>query len=175
MKPQHIAGRLLGKLLTSHPLTRLWPRLPFSRKTRNRILWLLSPKFLVGVIGLVLDEQGQILLMCHTYRPDTPWGLPGGGLRPGESLEECLQRELREEANMEVEIDKLLSVQSHFDRQLVDMIFACHPAPGQSLANFQPNAEVSEARFFDIENLPEAMPPTQRRLIGVALEKLRET
>ncbi|MHB1533980.1 MAG: NUDIX hydrolase [Acidimicrobiales bacterium] len=49
--------------------------------------------------GLCFDAYGQVLLVC-SYDADatTPyWNLPGGGVEPGESLEECLVREVAEE------------------------------------------------------------------------------
>src|SRR4051812_39518773 len=107
-------------------MTHLWGQLPIPGRARSAIIWLLSAKFTVGVSGLVRDEEGRVLLLRHTYRPAWPWGLPGGGLRPGESLEDCLHRELLEETGLEIEIEGLLSAASHYDRKLVDMIFACH-------------------------------------------------
>jgi len=155
-------------------LIRLWGRLPLPGMARNWIVWLLSPKFTVGVVGLVRDEQGCVLLLRHTYRPGKPWGLPGGGLRPGERLEDCLRREMHEETGLEVEIDALLSAAAHYDRKLVDMIFTCHLRPGQSLAAFKPNAEVSEARYFAPDELPQGMSRGQRRLILVAVRQAEE-
>jgi 8-oxo-dGTP diphosphatase len=135
--------------------TWLWGHLPLKRRMRGRLIWLLSPKFVVGVSGVLLDEQDRILLLRHTYRGDTPWGLPGGGLKAGESLEECLQREFLEETGMRVEAVSMLSGAAHPERRLVDMIFSCRLLPGESLDSFQPNAEVSEARFFAPDELPE--------------------
>jgi ADP-ribose pyrophosphatase YjhB (NUDIX family) len=142
-----------------------------THRIRTALLWLLNPKFLVGVTGLVLDEEGRVLLLRHTYRRSKPWGLPGGGLRPRESLEDCLRREIREETGLEVEIDALLSVAAHFDRRLVDMIFLCKLLPGYSLAGFRANSEVTEARYFPPDELPEGMTRGQRKLIGVALRQ----
>ena len=53
------------------------------------------------------------------------------------------------------------------------MIFACRPLPGESLDNFKPNAEVSEARFFDVDELPDGISIGQRKLIWVALAQAR--
>lgn len=142
-----------------------------TRRIRTSLIWLFSPKFTVGVVGLVRNEQGQILLLRHTYRRSLPWGLPGGGLTPGESLEECLRREIREEVGIEIEIDRLLSAAAHFDRRLVDMIFSCRPTPGQSLDAFRPNSEVSEARYFSPHDLPNDLPKGQHKLIQVALRQ----
>ncbi|HUP27692.1 MAG TPA: NUDIX domain-containing protein, partial [Chloroflexia bacterium] len=152
-------------------LVYLWGRIPFPRRVRTALIWLLSPKFTVGVVALVLDEEGRVLLLRHTYRRSRPWGLPGGGLKPGETLEECLKREMREEAGMEIEIDSFLSAAAHRDRRLVDMIFSCRPAAGQSLATFRANSEISEAGFYPPDALPEGVSSAQRTLIATALRQ----
>jgi 8-oxo-dGTP diphosphatase len=55
------------------------------------------------VVAGVLQKGGQILI-CQR-RADQPhplkWEFPGGKLEPGESPEEALRRELREELNIE--------------------------------------------------------------------------
>jgi 8-oxo-dGTP diphosphatase len=145
--------------------------LPLKGWMRTKIIWLLSPKYVVGVSGLVRDDQGRVLLLRHTYRGRWPWGLPGGGLKPGESLEECLEREVLEEAGLQVEAEHLLSAAAHYDRLLVDMIFSCRLLPGQNLDNFAPNPEIAEARFFPLDTLPEEISWGQRRLIRIALSQ----
>jgi ADP-ribose pyrophosphatase YjhB (NUDIX family) len=149
--------------------------MPIKGRFRSAIVWLLSPKYLVGVSGLVLDEHGHVLLLHHTYRGRYPWGLPGGGLKPGESLEECLEREVFEETGLRVEAEHMLSAAAHYDRRLVDMIFSCRLADGRGLERFRPSAEVSEARFFGLEELPEGMLAGHGRLIERAVELQRET
>ena len=155
-------------------LTWLWGRLPIRGRLRTIIMWWLSPKYMVGVSGLIRDEAGRILLLKHTYRGKEPWGLPGGGLKPGESLEQCLLREVWEETGMRAEITHMLSCAAHPDRRLVDMIFSCRLLPGESLDAFQPNAEVAEARWFNASDLPFNTTKGQRRLIKVALGQAEE-
>jgi ADP-ribose pyrophosphatase YjhB (NUDIX family) len=154
-------------------LTWLYGKLPLTRRMRTALIWLLSPKFVVGVVGLVCDDEGRVLLLKHTYRRRNPWGLPGGGLTPGESLEECLKREIREETGMEVVVEKMLSAGAHPDRRLVDAIFACKLRPGESLASFRPNTEISEARFFPPDRLPKEVSWGLRQLLDVALRQAR--
>jgi ADP-ribose pyrophosphatase YjhB (NUDIX family) len=141
---------------------------------RSAIVWLLSPKYVVGVSALVLDERDRVLLLRHTYRGKWPWGLPGGGLKPGESLEECVEREVMEETGLKVEAEHMLSAAAHYDRRLVDMIFSCRVLPGYDLTTFKPNAEVSEARFFSRNDLPHGMSWGQRRLVAIALMQAEE-
>ena len=58
------------------------------------------------VVGLVWSRRGELLL-CR-MNPDRgvfpgQWGLPGGGIEPGERMEEALRREMREEIGVEIE------------------------------------------------------------------------
>jgi ADP-ribose pyrophosphatase YjhB (NUDIX family) len=60
------------------------------------------PLVLVRPTLIMLNHEGEILLVKHS---DDTWGLPGGLLEPGESVEGALKRELNEE--LDVCIDKL--------------------------------------------------------------------
>jgi 8-oxo-dGTP pyrophosphatase MutT (NUDIX family) len=60
-----------------------------------------------GVAAVIFDE-GRVLLQ---RRDDTGrWGLPGGGVEPGESVRQALIREVREETGLEVEPLRLIGV-----------------------------------------------------------------
>lgn len=58
------------------------------------------------VAGLVWNRRGQLLLcQMSPHRGVFPgqWGIPGGGLESGESMEVALRRELREEIGVEID------------------------------------------------------------------------
>jgi len=58
----------------------------------------------------VIRHQGRILICQRRAEGGRPglWEFPGGKREPGESLKECLVREVREEVGCEVVVGKLL-------------------------------------------------------------------
>ena len=53
----------------------------------------------VSVAALVTNDEGKILLVNSPWRG---WEYPGGLIEPGETFQEALHREIREEAGVEV-------------------------------------------------------------------------
>ena len=64
------------------------------------VYWRFARAMTLGVRALVIDEEGRIFLVKHSYV--SGWHLPGGGVEAGETLAEALARELREEGNIEI-------------------------------------------------------------------------
>lgn len=86
------------------------------------------------VVAAVVRRGDAILI---SRRPDRPsrrgqWEFPGGKVEPGESEEEALRRELREELGCEPAVGALLLRHSHRYPDLdVELAFyACTIAPG---------------------------------------------
>ena len=64
------------------------------------LYWRLSRGLTVGVRALVIDPQGRVFLVKHSYIAG--WHLPGGGVEIDEPVSVALARELREEGNIEL-------------------------------------------------------------------------
>jgi 8-oxo-dGTP pyrophosphatase MutT (NUDIX family) len=82
---------MTGRALLRAVLTSLY-------RLRGYYWWLARP-FSLGVKALVLDQEGRVLLVKHTYQPG--WHLPGGRVEKGESALAGAQRELREETGLD--------------------------------------------------------------------------
>lgn len=78
-------------------------------------------------IAGILVENGKVLMIEQEKKGNKYWLLPGGGLDFGESFEECIKREFREEAGIEVEPEKLVfiseSIAPDNSRHIVNLYF----------------------------------------------------
>jgi ADP-ribose pyrophosphatase YjhB (NUDIX family) len=61
-----------------------------------------------GGSALVLDEHGRVLLQRRADSGN--WALPGGSMDIGETLHQCVIREVKEETGLDVEITGLLGI-----------------------------------------------------------------
>ena len=119
-------------------------------------------QFRIGVNALIFNN-GRIL-MAHRRDIDW-WNLPGGGMELGETVEEAVQREVREETGLEVAIEQLVGVYSKPQKQEVVLTFRCH-ITGGSLAATE---ESRECRFFAPNDLPVNTLPKHRQRVEDAL------
>jgi len=118
----------------------------------------------------VIWREGRVLIAQRPldHMLGGLWEFPGGKQQAGESLVDCLQREIREELNFEIEVgDPLVTVEhaySHF--RITLHAFQCTHAAGQPQA-----IEVANFAWVTLDQLDSyAFPVTDQKII----KKLRE-
>jgi mutator protein MutT len=65
-------------------------------------------------VGAVIVQDGRVVLIQRGVEPlKGQWSLPGGAVELGETLEECVVREMQEETGLDVDVGPVIEV---FDR-----------------------------------------------------------
>ena len=86
------------------------------------------PDHSVDVAAGLIFREGKLLIAQRPLTGHLPgvWEFPGGKRHSGESFEECLRRELREELGVEVEVgERLLSLDHDYPERRVHLEFFC--------------------------------------------------
>ena len=115
----------------------------------------LNPKPTASAI--LLDEGGRVLLGRRGVEPFLGfWDTPGGFAQPGESLEQWVRRELREEAGVEIEVGRLVAgvpdTYGPTGDATINAFFECRLLSGEP----RPDDDVAELRWFAPVALPAA-------------------
>ena len=131
------------------------------------LYWRLVRGMTLGVRGVVLDAEGRVFLIHHTYV--SGWQLPGGGVEAGETLLDALRRELMEEGRIEVLAEPVLHglfFNSHVSRRDHVAIYVIREFRQDRMP--EPNREISACGFFAVDALPaDTTEGTQRRIAEV--------
>lgn len=133
------------------------------------------PVIMVGAGVLITDERGRLLLGKRS--DNHSWGIPGGSMEMGETIEETARRETTEETGLKLGKVRLFGVFSGPE------FFYTYPSGDQvynvsivfESSDFKGRIEESEEhsafRFFDRDHLPEPLSPPIRPIISQWLEK----
>jgi 8-oxo-dGTP diphosphatase len=147
--------------LLARPLARLWGAAGPS--VQGWVAWHLHARFGVGVTGIVRTDDGQALLLRHRFwPPEGQWGFPSGFAKRGETFEETVVREVREETGLAVTVGPLLEFRLG-DRYRAEVYYAATLAGGLDGLVLD-RGEILEARLFPVDALPAAMPSLHREL-----------
>lgn len=131
--------------------------------------WLLQRGMTLGVRAIVVGLDGRVLLVRHGYVAG--WYLPGGGVEVGETMMEALERELAEEANVQLSeapefvgiyLNKRYSRRDHVGLYLCRQWLQSAPP--------KPNMEIAECGFFALDDLPETTTKGTRDRLAEVLQ-----
>ena len=107
----------------------------------------------LGVRAVVLDAENRVFLVRHSYI--NGWYLPGGGVDLGETMEQAMRRELKEEGDIDLIGDAALHgifLNSHVSRRDHVAVYVVRQFRQDRLP--EPNHEIVECGFYDAAALP---------------------
>jgi 8-oxo-dGTP diphosphatase len=108
-----------------------------------------DPKVAVGTI--IATDDDRIVLVRRAIEPGYgKWVFPGGYVDKGEAVTAAAIREAKEEAGLDVRIDRLLNIYSYPGRPLVIIVYAATALGGELCTD----EECLEARLFTPAEIP---------------------
>jgi ADP-ribose pyrophosphatase YjhB (NUDIX family) len=105
--------------------------------------------------GVVVVDGRAVLLVKRKYEPKAGlWTLPAGFVEAGEEVAGCAVRETKEETNLDVRITRIFDVYSAFDDPRTAVVLVLYLAERVG-GELKCGDDASDARFFDLDALPE--------------------
>jgi 8-oxo-dGTP diphosphatase len=130
-------------------LAKMWRSVNFASQLQLKIMRVMNDEFLIGVTGIIFNEEDEVLLVKHTYR-QVKWSLPGGYLKAKEHPSEGVEREIREETGFTVSADRQLKLRTDRNTGRIDITYIGKFIGGE----FKTSEEVTEYGFYSFDNLP---------------------
>ena len=134
-----------------------------------------SPIMVTAAMCIIYDKEKGILLEKRT--DNGMWCVPGGALELGETLEEALRREVKEETSLEIFNPKLFDVKAgvHMvypnkdEVYYTDVVYEINEYEGE----LKPDEESRELVWTPIDKLPDNIMPTQIEYIEKFVNSLK--
>ena len=111
--------------------------------------------------GAIIRDH-QILLITHLEHATGRcyWVIPGGGLEPGETPEQCTRREMQEETGLDVQVVRLIDEDEGVrgDMEWRNLTYLCEILSGEPQPGYEPEPEanafysISSVGWFDLRD-----------------------
>ena len=134
-----------------------------------------SPIMVTAAMCIIYDKEKGILLEKITN--NGMWCVPGGALELGETLEEALKREVKEETSLDIFNPKLFDVKARVhmvypnndEVYYTDVVYEINEYEGE----LKPDEESKELVWVPIDKLPDNIMPTQIEYIEKFVNTLK--
>jgi 8-oxo-dGTP diphosphatase len=111
--------------------------------------------------AIIPFPNNQILLVKRNTRPFVGfWALPGGRMDPGETIQQTIVREVKEETGLIVEIMSKVGeyvekgIKADIDYEYYPTCFVVKPVGGEIKKQ---DSEIQEIKLFNINDLPKPL------------------
>lgn len=134
------------------------------------------PIMVTAAMGIIYDKEKGILFEKRT--DNGMWCVPGGAMELGETAEEALRREIREETSLEIKNPRFFKVRENVhmvypnddEVYYTDLVYLIEDYSG----HLGVDDESSELKWFPIQELPENIMPTQIDYILAAVKEFQQ-
>ena len=108
----------------------------------------------------LINRDGKFLVLRRSENNDYKplfWDLPGGVVIAGETLAQTISREVKEETNIDIEVEKVLYVYSNIDqipvRQTIQLVYSCKYVRGNVRINPEEHDNYKWASYSELSSL----------------------
>ena len=114
-----------------------------------------TPYLAVDAVIKLFDREGNFkgIVLIERKNPPVGLALPGGFVEVGETVEEAVVREVKEEVDLDFRIDRILGVFSKPDRDprfhTVSVVFV-----GKAVGLPRASSDAKEAKVYRLEDIP---------------------
>lgn len=112
-------------------------------------------------VKAVIEDDGEYLLIQQWTESGPVWTLPGGGIEPGETRREALERELDEEISIDVDVGRSVGEYSFTSTRngnepirIVATVYRCENPVGEvDVAAVPGDEEIADYRWVSADEL----------------------
>ncbi|HEC82236.1 MAG TPA: NUDIX hydrolase [Thermoplasmatales archaeon] len=108
----------------------------------------------ITVDGLVIKDNSILLIKRKNEPFKNMWALPGGFVNYGETVEDAVKREVKEETGLDTDITELFGVYSDPNRDprghTISVVFILKPENGE----VKGGDDAADARYFPLNVVP---------------------
>ena len=125
-------------------------------------------------------QANRVLLVKRTQQPGQgPWSMPGGAIELGETVHDAVRRELREECNVEIKVDRIFNVVDVIvpdeSRQIKFHYVVIYLLARHASGEAHPGSDASDLRWVTLRELDTLdMSPAARKNMQQAFQVARQ-
>jgi 8-oxo-dGTP diphosphatase len=107
------------------------------------------------IAAAVVEHEGKVLLTKEILEDGKEyWIVPGGSVEWGETLEQAVVREIKEETNLDITVERLLdhkeAIFPEYDYHTIIFFYLVHPLHLEMTLE----GKVKDGKFFSLDELP---------------------